>query len=129
MVLASDYDGTLAFQGKVDSHTLAALDRLLGSGRKLILVTGRELNDLKSVFPEGCASNWSSLRTAVCFTTPRRGRSARLWILRIQQLGLELQLSFNKGAVMVLPSGVNQQTGLGAALKVRVHSEQGEITL
>ena len=52
-----------------------------------------------------------------------------MWILRIQQLGLELQLSFNKGAVMVLPSGVNQQTGLGAALKVRVHSEQGEITL
>ena len=34
----------------------------------------------------------------------------------IRQLGLELQVIFNKGAVMVLPSGVNKATGLDAAL-------------
>jgi hypothetical protein len=34
----------------------------------------------------------------------------------IRDLGLELQLIFNKGAVMVLPSGVNKATGLSAAL-------------
>jgi len=34
----------------------------------------------------------------------------------IRQLGLELQVVFNKGAVMVLPSGVNKATGLQAAL-------------
>jgi len=34
----------------------------------------------------------------------------------IRQLGLELQVIFNKGAVMVLPSGVNKATGLAAAL-------------
>src|SRR5262249_33546896 len=34
----------------------------------------------------------------------------------IRELGLELQVIFNKGAVMILPSGVNKATGLRAAL-------------
>jgi HAD superfamily hydrolase (TIGR01484 family) len=34
----------------------------------------------------------------------------------IRDLGLELQVIFNKGAVMVLPSGVNKASGLAAAL-------------
>lgn len=34
----------------------------------------------------------------------------------IRELGLDLQVIFNKGAVMVLPSGVNKGTGLKAAL-------------
>ncbi|MGH7964578.1 MAG: HAD family hydrolase, partial [Candidatus Binatia bacterium] len=51
LALACDYDGTLALNGQVDEQTLAALKRLLDSGRKLILVTGRELDDLLSVFP------------------------------------------------------------------------------
>ncbi len=35
----------------------------------------------------------------------------------IRRLGLELEIIFNKGAVMVLPSGVNKATGLAAALE------------
>ena len=35
----------------------------------------------------------------------------------IRDLGLELDVIFNKGAVMVLPSGVNKGTGLTAALR------------
>src|SRR5262249_11847174 len=35
----------------------------------------------------------------------------------IHSLGLELQVIFNKGSLMVLPSGVNKATGLAAALK------------
>jgi hydroxymethylpyrimidine pyrophosphatase-like HAD family hydrolase len=35
----------------------------------------------------------------------------------IRDLGLELQVIFNKGAVMVLPTGINKATGLSAALK------------
>ena len=35
----------------------------------------------------------------------------------IKVLGLELKIVFNKGAVMVLPPGVNKATGLAAALK------------
>lgn len=35
----------------------------------------------------------------------------------IKRLGLELQVIFNKGSVMVLPSGVNKATGLTALLR------------
>lgn len=35
----------------------------------------------------------------------------------IHRLGLELQVIFNKGAVMILPSGVNKASGLAAALR------------
>jgi hypothetical protein len=51
-VLATDYDGTLAHHGQVDGPTLDALDRLRASGRRLVLVTGRELEELLGVFPE-----------------------------------------------------------------------------
>src|SRR5512135_3237607 len=51
LALATDYDGTLAHHGHVDEPTLAALGTLRESGRKLILVTGRELRELLSVFP------------------------------------------------------------------------------
>ncbi len=35
----------------------------------------------------------------------------------VREMGLELQVIFNKGAVMVLPSGVNKATGLQSALR------------
>ncbi|MFN2541533.1 MAG: HAD family hydrolase, partial [Chthoniobacterales bacterium] len=47
--LACDYDGTLAHDGVLTAETAAALDRFRHSGRKLIMVTGRELPDLKRV--------------------------------------------------------------------------------
>lgn len=50
VALASDFDGTLAHDGKVDPATIAALERFRQSGRKLIMVTGRELPDLESIF-------------------------------------------------------------------------------
>ena len=46
----------------------------------------------------------------------------------IAKLGLELQVIFNKGAVMVLPTGVNKATGLIAALqelKLSAHNVVG----
>jgi HAD superfamily hydrolase (TIGR01484 family) len=51
LALATDYDGTLAHDGVVDEATIKALKRFRQSGRKLILVTGRELPDLERVFP------------------------------------------------------------------------------
>jgi HAD superfamily hydrolase (TIGR01484 family) len=50
--LATDYDGTLASDGVVHRTTLEALVRVKASGRKLLMVTGRELPDLQSVFPD-----------------------------------------------------------------------------
>jgi hydroxymethylpyrimidine pyrophosphatase-like HAD family hydrolase len=51
-VLAADYDGTLASGGVVDGSTLAALDRARSVGWDLVLATGRQLDDLRRVFPE-----------------------------------------------------------------------------
>jgi hydroxymethylpyrimidine pyrophosphatase-like HAD family hydrolase len=51
LALATDYDGTLAADGHVDEPTLAAIGRLRDSGRKVVLVTGRELPELQAVFP------------------------------------------------------------------------------
>jgi HAD superfamily hydrolase (TIGR01484 family) len=50
--VATDYDGTLARDSHVDEPTAAALRRLKASGRRLILVTGREMPELESVFPD-----------------------------------------------------------------------------
>ncbi|MGA7330028.1 MAG: HAD-IIB family hydrolase [Rhodomicrobium sp.] len=50
--LACDYDGTIAHDGAVDDSTYNALKNLKESGRRLLLlVTGRELPDLKKAFP------------------------------------------------------------------------------
>lgn len=150
--LACDFDQTLAEMGVVSKDTLAALERLLASGRKAILVTGRQLDDLQRVFPQlslferVVAENGAVLfrpqtgETKLLAEAPpqvfidalhRRGvspLSAGLVIVAseqpedakilavIRELGLELQVIYNKGAVMVLPSGANKGTGLLAAL-------------
>lgn len=149
--LACDYDGTLATQGRVEQECLDALLRLRGSGRKLMLVTGREIADLLSVFPDVSlfdrvvGENGGVLyrpetgeEKPLCEPPPRefidllqeRGvehSAGRVivatrepnhipMIQAIQDLGLPLHVIFNKGAVMVLPSGINKATGLRAAL-------------
>jgi hydroxymethylpyrimidine pyrophosphatase-like HAD family hydrolase len=58
LALATDYDGTLATKGRVDEETLAAIARLRESGRKFILVTGRELDELHEVFPHLDLCEW-----------------------------------------------------------------------
>jgi len=45
VALATDYDGTIAEDGVVAEATLEALRELKQSGRKLLLVTGRQLPD------------------------------------------------------------------------------------
>ena len=50
-VLACDYDGTIAREGHVDDETAWHLARVRTSGRRLVLVTGRDLPTLRSVCP------------------------------------------------------------------------------
>lgn len=151
--LACDYDGTLARHGRVDVHTLKALERLLATGRKLILVTGRELDELLEIFPEinlfervvaenGALLYRPATREEKVLAEPPSDEFVRTlrqrgvgplsvgrvivatWhphetvvLQTIRDLGLELQVIFNKGAVMVLPASINKATGLLAALK------------
>jgi HAD superfamily hydrolase (TIGR01484 family) len=49
--LAADYDGTLASGGVVAAPVIHALERLKASGRQLLLVTGREMDELLEIFP------------------------------------------------------------------------------
>src|SRR5438552_15652350 len=48
-VLACDYDGTIADGGRCSQEMAQALARVRESGRKVLLVTGRMLPDLRSV--------------------------------------------------------------------------------
>jgi HAD superfamily hydrolase (TIGR01484 family) len=151
--LACDYDGTLAeSDGAVAASTLKALARLRESGRRLILVTGRGLQDLLDAFGDiglfdlavvenGAEIYWPADKSArllaeappealverlrahgvgplgrgkVVISTTLPHESAMLQA--IHELGLEMQIIFNKGSVMALPSGVNKATGLAQAL-------------
>ncbi len=150
-VLATDYDGTLAEHSQVSEKTLSGLKRLRESGRKLILVTGRHLDDICNIFSQidwfDCivAENGAVLyfpatkeeqllgdRPPEIFIEALQKRNVDIGVGRvivstwepnetvvlevIRDLGLELQVVFNKGAVMVLPSGINKASGLLAAL-------------
>ena len=52
VALAAGFDGTLARDGVCDERCIEALRALAATGRKLILVTGRELRELLEIFPE-----------------------------------------------------------------------------
>jgi hydroxymethylpyrimidine pyrophosphatase-like HAD family hydrolase len=153
VALATDFDGTIAHDGVVDESTQAALERLRTSGRHLVLVTGRELDDLRRVFPRLDLFNLIVVENGALLFDPAGGEETPLappppaafverlralnvnplsvgraivasWepnegrvLQAIRELGLDLQITFNKGAVMVLPAGINKASGLHAALE------------
>jgi hydroxymethylpyrimidine pyrophosphatase-like HAD family hydrolase len=152
-VLAFDYDGTLATGGRVPDPTVDALERAAASGRRLVLVTGRLVDDLRAtcerldLFDLVVAENGGVLhrpgsRDVVPLAAPppaelaERLRAAgadpvavgevvvatrvphdEAALAAVRDLGLELHITFNKGAVMVLPPGVDKASGLAAALR------------
>lgn len=153
LALCTDYDGTIATDGRVLPETLLALERLLASGRRLVLVTGRELDDLQKVCPRLDLFEYVVAENGALLYHPSTGAETPLaarprdsfvaalrergvapisvgrvivatWtphemavLETIRDLGLELQVIFNKGAVMILPAGVNKATGLAHALE------------
>jgi HAD superfamily hydrolase (TIGR01484 family) len=50
--LAAGFDGTLARDGRYDERCVEALSAVSATGRKLILVTARELREVFEIFPE-----------------------------------------------------------------------------
>jgi hydroxymethylpyrimidine pyrophosphatase-like HAD family hydrolase len=153
LVLVTDYDGTLATDGAVDESTLSALERLRMSGRRAILLTGRQLDDLLTVCPRLSLFDYVVAENGGVLYEPRTrqetllGKPPSARFLRrlreltgnaigigkvivdtrvphhsavlqvIQEMGLELQIIFNRDAVMVLPAGVNKATGMDHALR------------
>jgi hydroxymethylpyrimidine pyrophosphatase-like HAD family hydrolase len=149
--LAVDFDGTIAHDGVVPSRVVDGLERLRASGRRLLLVTGRELEELLSIFPQVALFERVVAENGALLYRPASGERVGLGdppparfveLLRsrgvplalghaivatvephevavleaIRELGLERQVIFNKGAVMVLPAGVNKASGLAVAL-------------
>jgi HAD superfamily hydrolase (TIGR01484 family) len=164
LALCTDYDGTIAHHGRVDKPTLAALEELRASGRKLVLVTGREIEDLQKVFDRldlferVVAENGALIyrpatreerllveAPAARFVEELKRRGVerisvgrcivatwqpheKVVLETIRDLGLELQVIFNKGAVMILPGGMNKAAGLKAALEeldISIHNTVG----
>jgi len=76
--IASDYDGTLAEDGRVDRDTLTGLERARESGRKLILVTGRELPSLRSVFSNFDHFDWIVAENGALIHNPANGEERLL---------------------------------------------------
>jgi HAD superfamily hydrolase (TIGR01484 family) len=152
LVLCSDYDGTLAHHGELEAPTIAAMEKFRASGRKLVMVTGRELDDLKTVCPRLDLFELIVVENGALLYWPQTGKEKALgerppdrfvatlkqrgvervsvgrvivatWephentvLETIRDLGLELQVIFNKGAVMILPAGINKGTGMRAGL-------------
>jgi hydroxymethylpyrimidine pyrophosphatase-like HAD family hydrolase len=75
LALATDYDGTLARDGRVDDTTIAALEKFLASGRRLILVTGRVLDDLLAVFPRQDLFDWIVAENGALLYCPKTQES------------------------------------------------------
>lgn len=73
-VIATDYDGTLATEGTVDDATLAALERYRDSGGHLLLVTGRQLDDLFQVFPHSHLFQGIVAENGAVFHQPHRNQ-------------------------------------------------------
>lgn len=151
LALATDFDGTIASEGVVSPKTLQALREARHVGVALLLVTGREMRDFRSVgfdlsvFDLVIAENGALLHDphfntdeAVAPSPPSaflddlRGRGVPFSVGKsivatvepyeipvlesIRELHLDLTVTFNKGAVMVLPPNVNKAAGLLHAL-------------
>ena len=150
--IATDYDGTLANNGRVAKDTLQTLQRVRESGRKVVLITGRELESLQSVFTEVGIFDLIVAENGALLYHPSTGKEKLLGKIlpvafveklrqsganplsvgrsivatvrpyeaavyrAIRELGLDLQVIFNRESVMTLPAGVDKATGFRAAL-------------
>ena len=151
-VVATDFDGTLAEDGRVSDETRAAIVRVRKSGRRVILITGRELDNLQEVFPsldlfdvvvaENGALVYDPVTRAEKFLGPPLSASFIKELQRdgvrplsvgrrivatvrphekkvcqvIRELHLDLQVIFNREAVMVLFKGIDKGAGLKAVM-------------
>jgi HAD superfamily hydrolase (TIGR01484 family) len=153
IAFACDYDETLARDGRVPLEGVSALEKLASTGRKLLLVTGRELADVCAAFPQIHLFDRVVAENGALIYRPKTGESKliapkvperfvsalsargvspiyvgqvivatrepnqELVLETIRDLGLELEVIFNKGAVMVLPIGISKASGLTRALQ------------
>ena len=139
--LALDFDGTVAEDGRVTGEVRAALERARRAGVKLVLLTGRELDDLMTTCPLELFDVVVAENGALLYRVPPGGApvehplaspppvefvralgargvapltAGRIVLATeqphedtvldvIREQGLELEIVFDKDAVLVLP--------------------------
>ena len=161
-VVAVDFDGTIAEHDRPDATALDAIDELRANGRRVLLCTGRRLENLHAVFPEvdlhfdavvaengGVVAIDSVIVHVADGLPPELGTALsragvpyraghvllateavhdEVVLREIERLGLEAQLVYNRGALMILPAGVSKGAGLLhtlALLELSRHSAIG----
>lgn len=153
LALACDYDGTLTTDGQPSAEAFGRLRQVRASGRKVVLVTGRTLEQLMESCQELDVFDSIVLENGAVLYDPNTGNSRLLsapttagFVTRlkkkgvdgltvgkaivatwsphesavlsvIRKMGLDLQLSFNRNAVLILPPGINKASGLQVALE------------
>jgi hydroxymethylpyrimidine pyrophosphatase-like HAD family hydrolase len=150
--VALDFDGTIAHDSECPPNVIDGLRRLKATGRKVLLVTGRELPELLDIFKPIEIFDRVVAENGALLYRPQTGERVELGdppppklveLLRargvplsvgasiiatvephetvvletIRELGLERPVIFNKGAVMILPPGINKASGLKHALQ------------
>ena len=152
-ILATDYDETLAEEGIVSDASHDALMAFRQAGGSIILITGRELSDLKQVCTcldafdlivaeNGALLYWPYIkqekllapvapqelvvalqqrgveplsvgRTIVATREPHSNVARNL----IEEMRWPIEIIYNKGAVMLLPAGIDKGHGFRHARK------------
>jgi hydroxymethylpyrimidine pyrophosphatase-like HAD family hydrolase len=153
MALAAGFDGTLARNGRCEARCVDALRALAASGRKLILVTKRELREVLEIFPEAgvfdylvAESGGVMHRTATRESTILAHAPPEIFVQELRRRGvtpltvgssiitticahegevaaairklqLDCELVRHEDALIILPGGVSEASGVQAALE------------
>lgn len=113
LAFACDYDGTIAVEGRVDASTLAALERAKRAGWRLVLVTGRALDDLTRVFGPVQTFDRIVAENGALLFTPSSGTARVLAASPPPEFAAELRrrgvTPLSTGQVIVATDRANQQ--------------------
>src|SRR5262249_40923856 len=161
-VVSCDYDGTVTSNGGIAPEVAAALGTARAQGFSTLLVTGRVVEELRTLCPDASIFDAVVAENGAIVWFPDTGRIIQLgtapsdaflaelhrqgvpfhagtvvvgtWdrhttevLDLIRRTGIDGQIVFNRGALMVLPSGINKATGVRRALEELGRSEHNLI--
>ncbi|HJT16183.1 MAG TPA: HAD hydrolase family protein, partial [Thermoanaerobaculia bacterium] len=133
--LATDFDGTIAREDRVRDDVIDALRRLRISGRRILLVTGRQIANLRSVFPQmdifdcivaenGGVLFWPESRSLDALAPP----PSPMLLDALHERGIE---PLSAGSVVVATRHPNEHAVLdvihGLALELQIVFNQNEV--
>jgi len=99
LALVTEFDGTIALDGKMADAAVTSVERLRMSGRRAILVTGRRLEDLLPILPHAHLFDYVVAENGAVVYEPRTRRETLLanplppeFIERLKALGIPLEV-------------------------------------